>query len=400
MTQDFVIVLDIGSTKAACVAASLEGDDMKVLAHAVEPCDVLKKGNIFDMEGARDVARSVVRRVQKEAGQETDSLVVTITGQHIEGRSAQGLRMIVPRGRAITHQDVLEVIKHSRAHVLPPDREQIQAIPREFRVDGDRDVRKPVGRSASRLEVVTYLVTGLSTIVQHMEKAVTSAGWKVEQMVLTPLAAGVGVLTADEMEAGVAVVDIGGATTDVAVFAHGSLAYSVCFPVGSWHVTNDLCKLLKVVPDEAERLKAEHGYALADAVDEDATVEVLQFGDEHTRPMRQKVLAEIVESRMREIAQIVFTDLKDAGYETTLAAGVVVTGGGSKLRATEHLYGQVFRGMPARCGIPKADNLPQDPALAAVAGLARFSLQCRNDMVMADGVPVWRQRVRSLFKGR
>lgn len=399
MKNDLVTVLDLGSTKVACLAATLDGDEeMKVVSLASTPCKGVKRGNVADIDEVAVAIDAVVRRVQQEIGQETDSLIVGIAGAHIEGMNAQGFKPIVPRGRLITHQDVLEVLNHSRAVVLPPDREQIQALPREFRVDGQRDVRKPAGMNGGKLEVVTYLATGQTTAIQNVEKAVSRAGKRIEQMVVKPLASGLGILTPEELELGTVVVDLGGGTTDVAVFVNGSIAFTASIPVGAQSVSSDVSKLLRTSPEEAERLKLESGCALARIVSERDSVEVSQIGQPQARPMQRRVLCEIIESRMREIATMVGQQIDKSGMVGLLPGGVVLTGGGAWMQGTDKLFDDVLKNVRVRVAEPDlGDKFPRQPGLATAIGLARFGIQCKDDITPAAGPAGWKDRVRGLF---
>lgn len=399
MKNDLVTVLDLGSTKVTCLAASPLGtDDMKVEAVATTPCKGIRKGLIADIDEAGRAIDAVIRRVQQDLGGEVQDIVVGISGSHLEGVNTQGFKPIVPRGRTITHQDVLEVVNHSRALVLPPDREQIQAVPREFRVDGQRDVRKPIGMSGGKLEVLTYIVTGQTTAIQNIEKAIARSGKKVEQMALQSLASGLGVLAPEELELGSVVVDLGGGTTDVAVFANGSIVYSASIPLGSMHVTSDLSKLLKTTPEEAERLKVESGNAMAKLVSERESVEVQQLGQLVARPMQRRVLCEIIESRMREIATMVGQQIEKSGLKAVLPGGVVLTGGGAWMQGTDKLFDDTLKHLRVRVAEPDlGGSFPRQPGLATAMGLARFSIQCQDDIMPASGGAGWKERVRGLF---
>jgi len=399
MNNDFVTVLDLGSTKVACLAATPEAeDDMKVLALATAPCRGLKRGVVSDLEETAAAVNTVIRKVEADLGQQIKSLLVGISGSHIEGMNAQGFKPIVPRGRSITNQDVMEVLNHSRSVVLPPDREQIQALPREFRVDGQRDVRKPIGMSGGKLEVVTYLATGQASAIHNIEQAVERSGKRVEQMVVKPLASGLGVLTPEELELGTVIVDIGGGTTDIAIFANGSIVYTASIPLGALSVTSDISKLLRTSPEEAERLKIESGAALSRLVSDKDSVEVAQIGQLQIRPMQRKVLCEIIESRMREIATMVRQQVEKSGMVGMLPGGVVLTGGGAWIMGSDKLFDETLQHLRVRVAEPDlGDSFPRQPGLATVIGLARFAIQCQDEITPATGPMDWKDRVKGLF---
>lgn len=398
--KNLVAVLDLGSTKTVCLAAARADDgDVQVKAVGIAESRGVTKGVVTDLEEAARSLDSAVRRAQGEFAGTFDELVVSVSGAHIEGTNSQGLVMIYPNSRSITREDVLQVINHSRQHVLPPDRALIQSIPREFRIDGQRGIQKPIGMSGGKLEAVTYLVSGLATQIQNTEKAVESTGRKVEQLVLGPLASGLGVLTAEEIQLGAAVVDIGGGKTDVGIFENGSIAGSATLPIGASHVTSDISKLLKTSPEEAERLKREYGAALGKLAGEKESVDVLQLGQTHARPLQRKVLCEIAESRTREIATMVWQQIERAGKTGLLPGGVVITGGGSALQGTDRVFAEILKHTRVRVAEPHPSASKEDAyGLATALGLARFAIQCFEDeLAPAGGDGGIRERIRTLW---
>ncbi|HZH98029.1 MAG TPA: cell division protein FtsA [Fimbriimonadaceae bacterium] len=402
MKEEFVSVLDLGSTKAVCLAVSRADEGLRVLAMANVECRGVRRGVVADLEHTATAADSAIRKVQTILERDIESVVLGIGGQHIEGTLSQGFVPIYPRSRSITRDDVFQVINHSRQMLLPPDREQVQALPREFRVDGERGIVRPVGMNGSKLEVVTYIATGQSTHIQNLERAVGMAGKKVEMMVLQPLASGLSVVSKEEMEMGCAVVDIGGGTTDVAVFSGGSIAYSSCIPVGGQLVTSDLSKLLKASPEEAERLKQQSGAVLSTVVEAAETVDVMQLGQTHTRPMQRRVLCEIIESRMNEIAVIVRQQIERSGYNGMLPGGIVLTGGGSKMPGTEELFGKVLQHTRVRSGAPalggELSSAVDRAEMATAVGLAQFALSSSGEELgSVNGTGSWKNRIRTLW---
>lgn len=371
---------------------------MAIQAMATTPCRGMRKGQVSDLSDVTRAIAGAVKAVEEQVGQEIEALVVGITGSHIEGINSQGMKPIFPAGRKVTHQDVLEVINHSREISLGPDREQIQALPREFRVDGQKKVQRPVGTFGSKIEVFTYIVSGQTPSLQNIERAIGDAGKRVEQMVVQSLASGIGVLTHEEMELGSAVVDIGGQTTDVAIFINGSIAFSASIPLGGQSVTSDLCTLLKTSPDEAERLKLMSGHACAYMVDEKETIEVQQLGQPVGRPMQRRVLCEIIESRMREIAGLVGKELDKSPFGTALPGGIALTGGGSALPGADKLFEETLARHRFRVAEPKlGSKFEARPGMATAVGLASFAIQCFDEFSPAEGVLPWRERVKSLF---
>jgi len=403
MSNELVTVLDLGSTKAVCLAAHpTESGAIEVVAMAQTPCKGLKRGVVADLDETSQAVAEVTRKVESALGEPLGDVFVSIGGAHVEGVNSQGFVPITPSTKPISTDDVLRVVNHSRQLMMPPDREQIQAIPREFRVNGQRNIARPVGMSGSKLEVMTYIVTGHSPNIQNLERALQMADRNVAAMVLMPLASGLGVLTKQDLELGCVVVDIGGGTTDVAVFSGGSIAYHACIPIGGQLVTSDLSKLLKCSPEEAERLKIKYGSAFARTVPEADGIDVQQIGQEHARPMQRRVFSEIIESRMRELAVMVRQQIEKSGLFGVLPGGVVLAGGGSVLPATDALFEEVFQHLRVRKGTPKVEGQLKHtiarPELATAVGLARFAMEHPDDD-LSPGMDEagWKQRVRSLW---
>lgn len=402
MNNELIAVLDLGSTKAACLAVKESSKGLEAVALATVPCNGLRRGVVTEIEAAASSIDKAVRKVEQEIGQSVPSLVVGVAGSHLESIDARGLVPIYPTGREITRDDLLQVMNHSRHITLPEDREQIQALPKEFRVDGQASARPPLGRTGSKLEVSTCLITGKTTHVESLEKAIAMAGKGIDMVVLQPLASGLGVLAPQEMDVGCAVVDIGGGTTDVAIFSNGSIISIASLPIGGQLVTADISKLLKTSPEEAERLKIESATATSAVVGPDETAEVLQLGQTHTRPMQRRVLCEIVESRMRELAQAVKHQIERAGLGGKLPGGIVLTGGGSRMTGIEKLFEGVMPQTRIRMGAPrlggKLATAVDVPEMATAIGLARFALECADDeLATAAGAGNWKERIRTFW---
>jgi cell division protein FtsA len=408
MTDDSVAVLDLGSTKVTCLAASLARDGrVEVDAVSSEDCRGVKKGVVVDLEATAEAARRAIRSVEEAVGGELGPLTLSVSGAHLEGWNVQGLTPIFPATRAITREDVMQVINHSRQVVLPPDREQVQALPREFRVDGQRGVERPIGMRGGQLSVQTYLVTGQMSHLRNAERAVELAGRESGPMVLSALASGLAVLSENERRQGAASLDIGGGVSDLAIFVDGAPAYTATIPVGGLLVTSDIGNLLRTSPEEAERLKRQSGSAQAEGIDEDESVDVLQVGQAMMRPLQRRVLAEIVESRMRELALYVAGHIEKSGLASQLPSGLVLTGGGSLLPGTTALFSEVLKGAPVRLGerLMVPDGVVSGSSgpvagLSTALGMALFGLSgYEEELVPATphAAQEWRTKVRMLW---
>lgn len=397
-----VFVADLGTTKVSCLAASLgENHQLKIDAAAVVPCDGLNRGTVNSIEQAGEALSDALAKVEREVGARIESLTVNISGAHLKSDNSQGFVPIHPQSRAIRREDVLQVVNHSRQLMMPPDREQIMAIPREFRVDGQRGVSQPVGLNGSRLEVMTHIISGQTTHVQNVERAVQATGRQIDGIAVSALASGLGVLSPDAMEVGCVVLDIGGSTTDVAIFTGGAVAYTATIPIGANHVTNDIATLLKTTNKEAERLKIQHACALASMIGNDDTVMIMQLEAETERPMQRKVLCEITESRMREIGQMVQNHIERSGMNGLLPGGALLTGGGSQLYGTEGLMSDCLRHIKARLAQPKAigsaAKAVSSPTMACAVGLARYALETDDqEFAPVSGLTSWKDKIRTL----
>jgi len=375
-----VNILELGSSRVWCAVCELDRDNgITILASAETPCKGLSKGVISDLEETARAIGEVTTRIRAEiGGVGGEEYVVNINGIHLDGTNTPGLVPIVPKGRPISRDDVLQVLNHSRAILPPADREFIQTIPREFRVDGQKDIHRPIGMTGSRLEVVTHVITGKTQNLQLIEKAMAMAGCKVAEIVPQPLVSALGCLSQTQADQGTLVVDMGQSTTSIAIFTGGAIAYSAVLPVGSGHITSDLSHLLKVNEEEAERLKVKHGCAFAGMVADEDAVEVHQVGATKARHLQRKVLCEIIESRVKEILVLVRTHVDKSGLRGVLPGGVVFVGGGAKLSGLRQLSESMMPDLPAVIGAPvaKTSNGKQlsGPEHVAGVGLGKFRL--------------------------
>lgn len=397
-----LFTLDIGSSKVALLVSQIDDDGvLQALDVTVVPNKGVQRGVVTDLEATASAISDAMSSC-RQFGQPTE-VTVNVNGSHIEGSNAQGFVPIIPKNRSINSEDVLHVINHSRQVVPTPDREQLMALPREYRVDGQRGVKRPIGMSGNRLEVMTHIVTGQIAAIHNIERAVEMAGYRVSQMVASPFAAGLALLTDEERETGCAVVDLGAGTTSVSVFTQGTLAATACIPLGGATISGDLAKLLKMTPEEAEKLKKSHGRAVAGKLKEDSTVEVRQIGQNEPRHMQRKVLYEIIECRAREIAEFVRDQVERSGLRNMLPGGIVITGGGSHLPGIPQLFAQVLKESNVRVASPTVEGpagpRSGNPELSGMVGLALYAWQMSSDEVQpASGFDHWKERIFSFFQ--
>lgn len=377
--NELIAGLDIGTTKVCALLAEVdEQGNITIIGIGTHPSTGMKKGVVVDIESTVRAVEEAVNTANRQAGREADLFYVGVTGEHINSLNSSGRVAITHPDREITAQDVDRVLEASRVIVLPPDRQIIHAIPRSYSVDGLDGIHQPNGMSGTRLEVQCHIVTGATTFLQNVEKCVTRAGLEVQEKVLEPLATGLAVLLPAEKELGVCLVDIGGGTSDIAVFTQGEIFYSAAIPVGGTHVTNDVAYGLTVAPDEAERLKTQSGNALVELVPEEDVIMVRQVGRDEARRLRRQALVRIIEPRMQELFELVKQELEKGDCWGKIPAGIVVSGGGSQLEGCVEVAQQVT-GLSVRVGNPYgvgglAESLDH-PLYATAVGLIKYGAQ-------------------------
>jgi cell division protein FtsA len=374
--NDIITGLDIGTTKVCALIGEItEHGEILITGVGVAPSTGMKKGVVIDIDSTTRAVEEAVTKAARQAAREVEAVYVGVTGEHIASLNSNGRIAITHPDREITHGDVDRVLEAARVIVLPPDRQILHAIPRSYSIDGQNGIRHPVGMSGTRLEVQTHIVHGATTFLQNVEKCVTRAGLEVVEAVLEPLATGEAVLLQAEKDLGVCLVDIGGGTSDLAVFINGEVYYSAVIPVGGNHVTNDVAYGLTVARDEAERLKTESGSALTDLVSEEDVIQVRQIGREESRKLRRRALVEIIEPRMQELFDLVQVELTRSECLSRIPAGVVISGGGSQLKGCIEVAQQVL-GVPIRIGRPHGvgglGETLEHPMYATAVGLVLF----------------------------
>ncbi|MEJ5251200.1 MAG: cell division protein FtsA [Chthonomonadetes bacterium] len=371
--------LDIGTTKIAALIADVT-DDMRVniIGVGLVPSRGLRKGAVVDIDQTTESIVQAVEQAEHMAGRRVESVFVGITGEHIRSLNSKGMIAVTSPTREISREDVERVMESSRTVVLTPDREIIHAIPRGYIVDGQNGIRHPEGMSGLRLEVETHIIHGSSTFLQNVTKCVQRAQLQVSALVVEPIATAEAVLTEAERNLGVALADIGGGTTDVAVFTDGEIYYTGVIPIGGNHVTSDISVGLRTPPEESERIKLQYACAMIQMVDDGAMVPHRPMGASEERKIPARVLAEIVEPRMRELLELVYEEIKKSGAAGMLPGGLVLSGGGSLMRGVAELAREVTD-MPVRIGRPMnigglADKV-DSPVFATGVGLLLYGLK-------------------------
>ncbi len=385
--KEFIAGLDIGTTKTCCVLAELDVRDcsIEIVGVGVVPSNGVKKGVVVDLDNTTESVRLAIEKAQNMVGNiAIRSVVVGVTGEHVSSLNSPGVVAITGHEKEISSSDVERVIEQSKVIVLPPEREIIHAIPRGFTVDGQDGIKDPVGMSGSRLEVETHIVTGASSFVDNVVKCVQRAGYSVANTLLEPIATAEAAILPAEKDLGVALVDIGGGTTDVTVFTNGQILYTSSLPVGGCFLTKDISIGLRAGIEESERVKLTHGCAMVSMVKDDEVFEITSLGADSPRELPVELLARIIEPRMQEIFQLVSQELAKAGNREPLSAGIVLTGGGALLPGVLEMAEDVLD-LPARMGKPEnvggLNDAVDGPAFTASVGLVLFAAREQAEML-------------------
>ena len=366
-TRTFV-GLDIGTTKISCIIADLSnGDELRVVGVGNAPSEGLRRGVVVDLDKTVASITRSVEEAERMAGIEVKGVFAGIAGDHIRSINSRGVIAVARKDNEIAPADVERVVEAAKAIAIPMDREIIHVIPQEFIVDDQDGIKDPVGMSGVRLEAEVHIITGAVTSAKNICRAIQRAELKVYDLVLVPLASAEAVLHDDEKELGVALIDIGGGTTDVAVFHEGSVRHTAIIPFGGTNVTSDIAIGLRTPIDKAEALKIQHGSALASRVQPEEMLGVAGVGGRADREISRHVLASMIEPRMEEIFALANKEVRKNHFAELLGGGVVLTGGTSLLPGVTELAEQVFE-MPARLGVPRGLG-----GLAANVADPRFS---------------------------
>ncbi len=380
MNDNIVVGLDIGTTKVCAVVAAVdELDRINILGFGRAESDGLNRGVVVNIDRTVAAVQEAVSEAERGAGVEVKSVVVGIAGDHVQSFQSRGVITISNRDNEITLRDQQRLIEDTMHVAMPADREILHVIPQDFIVDGQDGVADPVGMSGVRLEANVHIITGLVSAAKNIYRCIEKAGFDVADIVLEPLASSFAVLHPDEKEVGVALIDIGGGTTDIAVFEDNTIRHTAVIAVAGNNVTDDIRKGLGVMRDQAEDLKCNYGAAIVDAITEDEEITIPGIGGRTEKTIGRGVLSQIIQPRMEEILEIAGIEIKRSGYGRHLSAGVVVTGGGSMVPGSAELASEVL-GVEARVGYPMglSGGLVEevsDPKYATAVGLVLFALR-------------------------
>jgi cell division protein FtsA len=375
--KDLVVGLDIGTAKVMVVVAEvLPGGELKLAGLGIAPSNGLKRGVVVNIDATVQSIQQALKEAELMADCKISRVYTGITGSHIRGINSSG--MVAVKDKEVTPADVARVVETARAINISSDQRLLLVEPQEFVIDGP-DVKEPIGMSGMRLEAKVHIVTGAQSAAENIIKCVRRCGLEVDQLMLNPLASSQAVLTEDERELGVVLVDIGAGTTDVAIFTNGAIRHTAVIPIAGDLITSDIAMALRTPTKDAEDIKVESGYAKQLLADPDQQVEVPGLGDRGPRMLSKQALAGVIEPRIEEIFSLVQQVVRESGYEEVLSSGVVLTGGSAVMPGMVELGEDIFL-KPVRRGIPKYSSALSDmvaqPRAATVMGLleeARFA---------------------------
>ncbi len=374
--MDIITGLDIGTTKIGCFIAEISPTGrLKIIGVSTVPSDGLRYGVVVDIDKTVVSIRNAIKKAEEMAGIEVDLVFAGIAGDHIRSINGRGVVAISGENGEVSSDDVRRVIDAAKAVALPIDREIIHILPQEFIVDDQRGIRDPVGMKGVRLEAEVHIVTGAIASAQNIHRCIERAGYGVADLVLEPLASSFSVLTDDEKELGVILIDIGGGTSDIAMFYEGCIRHTSVVALGGRNVTNDLAIVLRTPLDAAEKLKINHSSVLHEEDDKDKIVEVAGVNNRAPRKISKGLLVDIVQPRLVEILTLCYEEVRKSDYINLMTTGLVLTGGGSMIPGTVELAEDIFN-MPVKIGIPQGFSglveEAQNPKFATGVGLVQY----------------------------
>jgi cell division protein FtsA len=403
--RNLIVGLDIGTSKVVAIVGEItEEGGLEVIGIGSHPSRGLKKGVVVNIESTVLSIQRAVEEAELMAGCEIHSVFAGIAGSHVRSLNSHGIVAI--REREVTPGDVERVIDAARAVAIPADQRILHIIPQEFLIDHQEGIKEPIGMSGVRLEAKVHMVTGAESAAQNIIKCVQRCGLSVQDIVLEQLASAHAVLSEDEKELGVCLVDVGGGTTDIAVFSGGAIRHTAVIPIAGDQVTNDIAVSMRTPTQHAEEIKIRYACALSQLANPDETIEVPSVGDRPSRRLARQTLAEIVEPRYEELFVLIRDELARSGFEDIVAAGMVLTGGSAKMEGAIELAEEVFH-MPVRLGVPQHVNglvdVVRNPIHATGVGLLLYGLQNmrqrQSEAPMTGGVKeVW-ERMKAWFQG-
>jgi len=388
--RKLIVGLDIGTSKVVTVVGELTAENtLEVIGIGSNPSRGLKRGVVVNIESTVQSIQRAVEEAELMAGCEINTVYAGIAGSHVRSLNSHGIVAI--RDKEVSRSDVDRVIDAARAVAIPADQRILHVLPQEFLIDSQEGIREPVGMSGIRLEAKVHLVTGAVSAAQNIVKCVQRCGLEVEDVVLEQLASSYSVLTEDEKDLGICLVDTGGGTTDIAVFRGGAIQHTAVIPIAGDQVTNDIAVSLRTPTQYAEEIKIKYACALSQLANPDETIEVPSVGDRPPRRLARQTLAEVVEPRYEELFSLVRDELRRSGFEELIAAGIVLTGGSAKMEGAVELAEEIFH-VPVRLGLPQyvegLVDVVRNPIFATAVGLLLYGKETAEAQAQVSATKV------------
>lgn len=402
--KEFIVGLDIGTTKICAIVGEVTENGIDIVGIGTHASTGLRKGVVINIESTVESITKAIEEAELMAGCKISSVYAGIAGGHIKSFNSHGI--VAVKDKEITENDVQRVLDAAKAVAIPMDREVIHIVPQEYIIDDQDGIKEPVGMSGVRLESKVHIVTGAVSSAQNIIKSCNKAGLNVAEIVLEPIASAEAVLTHDERELGVVLVDIGGGTSDIAIFSQGALVHTGVLALGGHHITNDIAVGLRTPQNEAEKIKVRYGCAMSSLIKGDETIEVPSVGGRKPRLVPRKLLAEIIEPRVEEIFSLIQREVVKSGYQDLLASGIVITGGTTILEGMPELAEFIFD-MPVKragpIGVGGIKDVVNSPKFSTGVGLLKYAARKnvgrgKFPMRMSSSTNVY-DKVRASMKG-
>lgn len=402
--KNLIVALDIGTNKIAALVGEITPDNqIEVVGFGVHPSRGLKRGVVVNIEATVQSIQRAIEEAELMAGCDIHTAYTGIAGSHISSLNSHGIVAI--RDREVNQSDIDRVIDAAKAVAIPADQKILHILPQEFVVDAQEGVREPIGMSGVRLEAKVHIVSGALSAAQNITKCIRRCGLDVIDIILEPLASSYAVLSDDEKELGVCMVDIGGGTTDVAIFLDGSIRHTTVIPIAGDHVTNDIAVALRTPTQHAEQIKRQYASVSECVMQSDDMIPVPSISKRPAQQIPLRALSQVVHARYEELFSLVVSELRRSGFEDLITGGIVLTGGASKVEGCAELAESIFQ-MPVRIGLPQhvsgLIDVREDPTYATGVGLLLYGLKQQENpypFVLHKGLPNLWSRMKSWFQG-
>jgi cell division protein FtsA len=399
--EQLLVGLDIGTSKiATIVALADEAGDIDIIGVGTSDCHGLKKGVVVDIESTVQSIQRSVQEAELMAGCEISSVSVGVAGTHISSMNSHGIVGI--KDKEVTQGDIDRVIEAAGAVAIPADQRILHVIPQEYLIDDHDGIQQPLGMSGVRLEAKVHIVTCADSAIQNVTKCVMRCGLEVDSIILQQLASGYAVLSKDEKELGVCMVDIGAGTTDISIYTGGAIRHTAIIPIAGDQVTNDIAVAIRTPTQSAEEIKIRFGCAISQMIGTDESFDVTSVSERKSMKMSRQTLAEVIQPRYEELLNLIMIELRRSGFEELIPAGIVLTGGSSRMEGVPELAEEIFHA-PVRLGIPKnvsgLQDVVKNPIYAATVGLIQAGLSTYGDYKGRSDKKRWWKKLSGIFLG-